>query len=85
MLIKWHAAQTIYFLTTFKGNAILKIYFTLETDSERHLDPRAGRVDVFMPEIPFEAQEIIDVLEEIKYKDYTNVKTRQLISRIVNK
>lgn len=52
--------------------------------SEKHLDPRAGRVDVFMPEITFDPQEIIDVLEELKYKDFTNVRTRNFISRIVN-
>lgn len=53
-------------------------------EAEIHLDPRAGRVDVFIAEIPFEPQEIIDIFEEIKYKEFTNVKTRQIISKIVN-
>lgn len=53
-------------------------------NGEQHLDPRAGRVDVVMPILPFDAQEIISVLEEEKYKKYTNRKTRQLISRVVN-
>lgn len=55
-----------------------------DEESEIHLDPRAGRVDVFIAEIPFEPQEIIDIFEEIKYKEFTNVKTRQIISKIVN-
>lgn len=57
---------------------------TEEQNGVKHLDPRAGRVDVVMPVLPFDAQEIISVLEEEKYKKYTNVKTRQLISRVVN-
>lgn len=55
-----------------------------DDEAEIHLDPRAGRVDVFIAEIPFEPQEIIDIFEEIKYKEFTNVKTRQIISKIVN-
>lgn len=55
-----------------------------EQNGVQHLDPRAGRVDVVMPILPFDAQEIIGVLEEEKYKKYTKVKTRHLISRVVN-
>ncbi|XP_028895052.2 ribosomal RNA processing protein 1 homolog [Zeugodacus cucurbitae] len=36
---------------------------------ETHLDPRAGNVDVFMPELPLNAKYVIDELERLLYKD----------------
>lgn len=48
------------------------------------LDPRAGRVDVVMPEIKFNALEIVDKLEELKYKNFTRVRNRKCIDRIVS-
>lgn len=58
-----------------------------EEDGEQvqHLDPRAGRVDVIMPEIKFDAMEIVRLLEVEKTKPHTNVKSRQQITRVINK
>ncbi|XP_039958424.1 ribosomal RNA processing protein 1 homolog [Bactrocera tryoni] len=36
---------------------------------EKYLDPRAGNVDVFMPELPLNAKYVIDELERLLYKD----------------
>lgn len=47
------------------------------------LDPRAGRVDVFMPEIKFEANEVIEVLEDAARKPYSNVKSRRMLDQVV--
>lgn len=47
------------------------------------LDPRAGRVDVVMPEIKFDPIEIVNKLEDLKYKKFTRVRNRKCIDRIV--
>ncbi|KAJ6637031.1 Ribosomal RNA processing protein 1 like [Pseudolycoriella hygida] len=49
------------------------------------LDPRAGRVDVDVPEIPFDANDIINKLEEIRHAPYTNVRSRKMIRRIIER
>ncbi|XP_011199133.2 ribosomal RNA processing protein 1 homolog [Bactrocera dorsalis] len=36
---------------------------------EKYLDPRAGNVDVFMPELPLNAKYVIDELERLLYKE----------------
>lgn len=48
------------------------------------LDPRAGRVDVVMPAIEFDAEGIVSILENIKYKKFTRVKNRKTIDRVVD-
>lgn len=48
------------------------------------LDPRAGRVDVVMHEIKFNALEIVNELEDLKYKKFTRVRNRKCIDRIVS-
>lgn len=52
---------------------------------EKHLDPRAGRVDVVMAEIKFDANQIIEFLAEERQKPYANVKSRQQIARVIDK
>ncbi|XP_053949496.1 ribosomal RNA processing protein 1 homolog [Anastrepha ludens] len=42
---------------------------TETTQKEQHLDPRAGDVDVFMPELPLDAKYVIEELERLIYKD----------------
>lgn len=54
-----------------------------ETESKSALDPRAGRVDVVMPEIKFDPLEIVSQLEDLKYKKFTRVRNRKCIDRIV--
>lgn len=53
-------------------------------EKQQALDPRAGRVDVVMPEIKFNPTEIAEGLEELKYKKFTNVRNRKCIDRIVS-
>lgn len=56
-----------------------------ETDDEQqHLDPRAGRVDVIMSEMPFDAEHIADQLRQELTKPYTNVKSRQQLTRVID-
>ncbi|XP_036318706.1 ribosomal RNA processing protein 1 homolog [Rhagoletis pomonella] len=38
-------------------------------EKEKHLDPRAGNVDVIMPELPLDAKYVIEELERLIYKD----------------
>lgn len=53
-------------------------------NGQRVLDPRAGRVDVVMQEIKFDPLEIVSILEELKYKKFTNIRNRKCIKRIVD-
>lgn len=53
-------------------------------EKQQALDPRAGRVDVVMPEIKFNPTKIAEGLEELKYKKFTNVRNRKCIDRIVS-
>lgn len=48
------------------------------------LDPRAGRVDVVMAEIKFDPHEIVNKIEELKYKKFTRVRNRKCLNRIVS-
>lgn len=48
------------------------------------LDPRAGRVDVVMPEIQFDARAIVAEIEELRYKKFTRVRNRKCLSRIID-
>lgn len=55
-----------------------------ESNEKQALDPRAGRVNVVMPEIKFNPTEIASSLEELKYKKFTRVRNRKCIDRIVS-
>lgn len=55
-----------------------------ESGEKQALDPRAGRVNVVMPEIRFNPTEIASILEEMKYKKFTRVRNRKCIDRIVS-
>lgn len=48
------------------------------------MDPRAGRVDVVMSEIKFDPLEIVNKIEELKYKKFTRVRNRKCLNRIVS-
>lgn len=54
-----------------------------EESTERPLDPRAGRVDVVMPEIKFNPNEIASQLEDLKYKKFTRARNRKCLDRII--
>lgn len=47
------------------------------------LDPRAGRVDVVMPEIRFDPIGIVQKLEDLKYQKFTKTRNRKCIDRIL--
>lgn len=47
------------------------------------LDPRAGRVDVVMPEIKFDPNGIVQKLEDLKYQKFTKTRNRKCIDRIL--
>lgn len=58
--------------------------FPLHLLGDGALDPRAGRVDVVMPEIRFDAQQICNELEELRYKKFTKVRNRKCLKRIID-
>lgn len=45
-------------------------------------DPRAGKVDVVLPQVPFDAGAIADMLLELRVKPYTNTRSRKTITRL---
>lgn len=63
---------------------IIIIFFFISIGDEKILDPRAGRVNVDMPEIFFDALEIANVFESMKYKKKTRSKNRKSIDYVVN-
>ncbi|XP_067640894.1 ribosomal RNA processing protein 1 homolog [Eurosta solidaginis] len=54
-------------------------------NKEKHLDPRAGDVDVLMPELPLDAKHVIDELERLLYKnDELTTKVRKSLRKQLN-
>lgn len=51
---------------------------------QKPLDPRAGRVDVEIPQIPFDPTEIASVLKENKFLKSSTTLTRKHITRLIN-
>lgn len=51
---------------------------------EKPLDPRAGRVDVEIPQIPFNAAGIAKVLKENKFHKLSTAMTRKQITRLIH-
>lgn len=49
------------------------------------LDPRADRIDVTVPEIPFDPEDIILKLEHFKHRPYTTVRSRKMIKKIIDR
>lgn len=58
-------------------------FYSEQSTQKSALDPRAGRVDVVMPEIKFDPQGIVQHLEDLKYKKFTRVRNRKCIDRII--
>uniref|UniRef100_A0A1I8NIA1 Nucleolar protein,Nop52 n=1 Tax=Musca domestica TaxID=7370 RepID=A0A1I8NIA1_MUSDO len=55
-----------------------------ENDNQnKHLDPRAGNVDVFMPVLPLDAEPIIKDLENFLYKEECATKRRKVLKKLV--
>lgn len=53
-------------------------------NEEKSLDPRAGRVDVELPQIRFKAKYIVNALVECKFSKDGNSKSRRTIGELVN-
>ncbi|KAL0112733.1 hypothetical protein PUN28_012183 [Cardiocondyla obscurior] len=50
---------------------------------EKPLDPRAGKVDVELPQIPFNAAKIVDMLSEYKFHPLSTAKSRRQLLRLL--
>jgi ribosomal RNA-processing protein 1 len=47
------------------------------------LDPRAGRVDVEIPQLPFNPIDIISLLKEFKFYKLSTTKSRKIINQLI--
>lgn len=43
-----------------------------EEEENEPKDPRAGKVDVFLPQIPFDSLKLAELLNDLKNKKYTS-------------
>ncbi|GAB1865225.1 Ribosomal RNA processing protein 1-like protein [Camponotus japonicus] len=55
----------------------------IQNKSEKPLDPRAGRVDVQLPQIPFNAAEIVKMLSVHHFHPSSKTKSRRQLSRLL--
>lgn len=55
----------------------------IKCDTERALDPRAGKVDVKLPQIPFNAKQIATLLDQYKFDPSATTKSRRQLRRLV--
>ncbi|KYN01918.1 Ribosomal RNA processing protein 1 like protein [Cyphomyrmex costatus] len=56
----------------------------LKNKVEKSLDPRAGKVDVELPQIPFNAMKIAELLSTYKFHPSSTAKSRRQLSRLVD-
>lgn len=54
------------------------------TSEEKPLDPRAGRVDVELPQVPFDAMQVVELLQEYKRLPSSIAKTRRLVKKLID-
>lgn len=47
------------------------------------LDPRAGRVDVVLPQLRFDSNKIVHLLAEYKFVQGSTTKSRKAISKLI--
>lgn len=55
-----------------------------ENADTKYLDPRAGNVDVFMPELPLDAKPIIEEIEKYIYMDTCVTKRRKILKKLLD-
>lgn len=55
----------------------------IQNEGEKPLDPRAGRVDVELPQIPFNAAKIVKMLSEHHFHPSSKAKSRRQLSRLL--
>lgn len=56
-----------------------------DDEDERAMDPRAGRVDVVLSEIKFDALKIAETMETFRYKSFASSKSRKGLARMATK
>lgn len=56
-----------------------------EDENDRVLDPRAGRVNVNLSEIRFDALKIAESLENLRYKGFATTKSRKIMADLASK
>ncbi|XP_072751922.1 uncharacterized protein Nnp-1 [Anoplolepis gracilipes] len=56
----------------------------IQNKSEKVLDPRAGRVDVELPQIPFNAAKIVKMLSTYYFHPTSKAKSRRQLSRLLD-
>lgn len=58
-----------------------------EEDEERHIgmDARAGKVDVLLPPLDFDARKLLEVLVALRNKKETTTKARKTLMQLINK
>lgn len=49
----------------------------MKSNVEKPLDPRAGRINVELPQIPFNAKEIVRLLAQYKFHPSSTTKSRR--------
>lgn len=55
-----------------------------QNETEMPLDPRAGRVNVELPQIPFNAAKIAELLSTYKFHPSSTTKSRRQLLRILH-
>lgn len=70
---------------SFNGDDDLSDGVSEEDEEERALDPRAGRVDVVLSEIKFDAMKIAETMENLRYKPFASSKSRKGLARMAIK
>lgn len=56
-----------------------------EDTGEKEYDVRAGRINVTLNEIKFDPDEIINLFEKYRFKEFTNAKSRKIIKELIQK
>lgn len=55
----------------------------VEVNANNALDPRAGFVDVVLPQLNFNPKQIVDLLEQHKFLPGSTSKSRKTISNLI--
>lgn len=56
-----------------------------EHQGPKHLDPRAGNVDVFVPLLPLDGKYVVKEIESLLYKEETSTRSRKMLKDILEK
>lgn len=54
-----------------------------QNEAEKLLDPRAGRVDVDLPQIPFDAAQIVQLLSQYKFHPTLMSRSRKQLNKLL--